>query len=137
MKGISLTLENRLVFDKEFKNREEKREVNKLIGSLGKKVYKTLVFTMATLMLISKKAYAGVDEALVGTEKFGQMLLMIVQRVGFWVCVLGCILEIMVSVFKKGGGQKEILALVFKWLLIFASFYIVPWLFGTIPTYFN
>ena len=137
MIGISLTLNNRLVFDKEFRNREEKREVNKIISSLGKKVYKTLVFTIATLMFISKKAYAGIDEALKGTEDFGHLLLMIVQRVGFWVCVLGCILEILVSVFKKGGGQKEILAIVFKWLLIFASFYIVPWLFGLIATYFG
>lgn len=137
MFGISLTLDNELIFDKEFNNREEKRTVNKIIGSLDQKIYKTLVFTVAAISFASKKAFAGVDEALIGTESFGQMLLMIVQRVGFWVCVLGCILEIMVSVFKKGGGQKEIIALVFKWLLIFASFYIVPWLFGTIPTYFN
>ena len=132
MIGISLTLNDRLVFDKEFFNRKEIRSVNKLIGSLDRKVYKSLVFTIATFGFITNKAYADSSEALAKVDKVGSEILNIIQRVGFWVAVLGCIIEIIVSVFKKGGGQKEVLSLVFKWLLIFTSFYIVPALFGFI-----
>lgn len=137
MFGISLTLENKLVFDKEFNNREEKRTVNKIIGSLDHKVYKTLVFTVATISFVGKKTYAGVDDAIRKTDELGYLLLSVIQKVGFWVCVLGCIVEILISVFKKGGGQKEIIGLVFKWLLIFACFYIVPSLFRLIITFFG
>ncbi|MBU3087456.1 hypothetical protein KPL42_03005 [Clostridium gasigenes] len=137
MKGISLILDNKVVFDKEFKNREEKREVNKFIGGLDKKIYKTLVFTIAAISFSSNKAYASLDKGLEKTDVYGHQLLSIVQRVGFWVCVIGCIVEILISVFKKGGGQKEILSLVFKWLLIFCSFYIVPLLFKSAAEFFN
>lgn len=137
MFGISLTLDNELIFDKEFRNREEKRAVNKIIGSLDQKIYKTLAFTIATLGFTANKAYAGVDEAIRKTDELGFLLLSVIQKVGFWVCVLGCIIEILVSVFKKGGGQKEIIGLVFKWLLIFGCFYIVPALFRLIITFFG
>ncbi|MBB6715969.1 hypothetical protein [Clostridium gasigenes] len=137
MKGISLTLNNKLVFNKEFYNRKEKREVNKFIGGLDKKIYKTLVFTIAAISFTSNKAYASLDKGLEKTDVYGHQLLIIVQRVGFWVCVIGCIVEILISVFKKGGGQKEILSLVFKWLLIFCSFYIVPLLFKSAAEFFS
>lgn len=137
MFGISLTLNNELIFDKEFNNREERRTVNRVIGSLDKKIYKTLVFTMAVFGFTSNRAYAGVDEAVEKLDRLGALLLTIIQKVGFWVCVLGCLLEIAVSVFKKGGGQKEIIGIVFKWLLIFGCFYIVPSLFKLIITFFG
>ncbi|MBB6623855.1 hypothetical protein H7E67_10490 [Clostridium gasigenes] len=136
MKGISLTLNNKLVFNKEFYNRKEKREVNKFIGGLDKKIYKTLVFTIATFGFCTNKAYASIDDGLKRTDTFFEQLLTIIQRVGFWVAVVGCLVEILVSVFKKGGGQKEIINIVFKWLLIFSCFYIVPALFRWIATVF-
>lgn len=136
MIGISLTLNNKLVFDKEFRNRHEKRVVNKFIGGLDKRLYKVLVFTISSVGLATNKVYANINEGLEKTDAFGEQLLTIVQRVGFWVAVIGCLVEILVSVFKKGGGQKEIINIVFKWLLIFASFYIVPALFRYVIEYF-
>ena len=137
MKSISLTWNNQLVFDKEFKNREERRTVNKVIGSLDTKIYRSLVFTVALFGFLTKKVSAGIDKGLEKTDLYGNQLLMIVQRVGFWVCVIGCLVEILVSVFKKGGGQKEIISLVFKWLLIFASFYLVPLLLSSVAEFFG
>lgn len=136
MKAISITWDNQLILDKEFYNRKEKREVNKLIGKLEPQIYKSLVFTIATFGFATTKAYANSSEALNKVDKVGFEILNIIQRVGFWVAVLGCLIEIMVSVFKKGGGQKEVLSLVFKWLLIFVCFYLVPALFNFIVASF-
>lgn len=133
-----MTLDNKLIFDKDFrKNRHERRIANKFIGSLSKRLYKVLVFTIASIGLTTKRAYANIDDGLTRTDMFGQELLTIIQRVGFWIAVLGCLIEILVSVFKKGGGHKEIINIIFKWLLIFASFYIVPALFKYIIHFFE
>lgn len=129
MKGISLTLNNRLVFDKEFYNRKEIRQANKYVGRLDQRIYKMLVFTIASVGFASNKVYADSSKGLAGVDVAGSEILIILQRVGFWVAVIGCIVEILISVFKKGGGTKEIMAIIFKWLLIFSSFYIVPALF--------
>lgn len=136
MKGISLTLNNRLIFDKEFYNRKEIRETNRFIGRLDQRIYKMLVFTIASVGFASNKAYANIEEGLAKTDKAGHEVLMILQRVGFWIALTGCIVEILISVFKKGGGSKEIISIVFKWLLIFSSFYIVPILFEAIRRFF-
>lgn len=129
MKGISLTLNNKLVFNKEFYNRKEIREANKFVRNLDKRIYKLLVFTIASVGFASTKVYADGAEALRRADEVGSQILNIIQRVGFWVSVIGCLVEILVTVFKKGGGHKEILAIIFKWLLIFSSLYIVPALF--------
>ncbi|MBU3131618.1 hypothetical protein KPL40_04070 [Clostridium gasigenes] len=136
MKGISLILDNKLVFNKEFYNRKEIRQTNKYIGRLDKRLYKMLVFTIASVGFASNKVYANSAEGLRRTDVVGNEILTILQRVGFWVAVIGCIVEILISVFKKGGGTKEIMAIIFKWLLIFSSFYIVPALFNFIKDSF-
>ncbi|SDO88933.1 hypothetical protein [Clostridium gasigenes] len=136
MKGISLILDNKLVFNKEFYNRKEIRQTNKYIGRLDKRLYKMLVFTIASVGFASNKVYANSEEGLRRTDVVGNEILTILQRVGFWVAVIGCIVEILISVFKKGGGTKEIMAIIFKWLLIFSSFYIVPTLFNFIKDSF-
>lgn len=129
MKGISLTLNNNLVFDREFLNREERRTTNNFVKGLSKKAYKSFVFLIAAFGLMSIRVSADIGEAMSKTDYFGNQLLTIVQRVGFWVAVVGCLIEILVCVFQKKGGQKEILASIFKWLLTFSSFYLVPVLF--------
>ncbi|MBU3103018.1 hypothetical protein [Clostridium gasigenes] len=136
MKGISLILDNKLVFNKEFYNRKEIREANKFVSSLDKRIYKTLVFTIASIGFASNRVYADSAKGLERVDSVGSQILTILQRVGLQVAIIGCIVEILIAVFKKGGGQKEILSVIFKWLLIFSSFYIVPALFNFIKDSF-
>lgn len=136
MKGISLILDNKVVFNKEFHNRKEIREANKFISSLDKRIYKILVFTIASIGFASNRVYADSTDGLKKVDEMGNEILNILQRVGLQVAIIGCIVEILIAVFKKGGGQKEILSVIFKWLLIFSSFYIVPALFNFIKDSF-
>lgn len=136
MKGISLTFNNKLVFNKEFLNREERRTANNFVRGLSKKTYRSFVFLIATIGMASVRVSADVGEAMAKTDYMGNQLLTIVQRVGFWVCVIGCLVQVLTEVFQKKGSQKEILSAIFKWLLTFTSFYLVPVLFRFISEAF-
>lgn len=117
------------------------KEINKADSFIGdlmndKRISKVLIFTTACLN-IANKVLASTEDALNKVDKVGAEFLSIIQRVGFWVCVIGCILEILIAVFKKGGGKNEILSLIFKWLIIFASFYFLPATFRFIAAAFQ
>ena len=94
-----------------------------------KRIEKMLIFTIASIGVLTNTVCADTAEALAKVDTVGAQMLNIIQRISLWVCILGCIMEILISVFKKGGGQKEVLSNIFKWLLIFTSFYLVPALF--------
>ncbi|MEG2289899.1 MAG: hypothetical protein RSA29_02525 [Clostridium sp.] len=140
MKEIKMTIPQFLAVQRGELNINEINEINRLdnfIGSLSNKAYKCLVFTIASLGFASNRVYGDSGVALNKLDEAGMKILSILQRAGFWVAIIGCITEILVSVFRNGGGQKEILNLLFKWLLIFSSFYIVPSLFRFIVGLFG
>lgn len=140
-KEITMTIPQFMAYERGELTIKEIKEINKadfFIGDLmkDKRMAKILVFTTACLNL-TKKVLASTEDALNKVDKVGEEFLTIIQRFGFWVCVIGCILEIMIAVFKKGGGKNDILSLIFKWLIIFASFYFLPATFRFIAAAFE
>ncbi|MGG7142502.1 hypothetical protein ACQPVP_03450 [Clostridium nigeriense] len=130
MKEITMSIPQFLAYERGELSIKEIKEINKedsFIGDLmkDKRISKLLIFTTACIN-ISNNVLASTEDALNKVDIIGTQFLSIIQRVGFWVCVIGCILEILIAVFKKGGGKNEILSLIFKWLIIFASFYFLP-----------
>lgn len=141
MKEITMSIPQFLAYERGELSIEEIKEINKadlFIRDLmkDKRISKLLIFTTACLN-ISNKVFASTEDTLNKVDLVGTQFLSIIQRVGFWVCVIGCILEIIIAVFKKGGGKNEILSLIFKWLIIFASFYFLPATFRFIAEAFS
>lgn len=141
MKEIKMSISQFLAYERgelSFKEIKEINKVDSFIGNLmnDRRISKLLIFTTACLN-ISNKVLASTEDALNKVDSIGTQFLSIIQRVGFWVCVIGCILEILIAVFKKGGGKNEILSLVFKWIIIFASFYFLPATFRFIAAAFQ
>ena len=141
MKEITMSIPQFLAYERGELSIEEIKEINKsdlFIRDLmkDKRISMLLIFTTACLN-ISNKVFASTEDTLNKVDLVGTQFLSIIQRVGFWVCVIGCILEIIIAVFKKGGGKNEILSLIFKWLIIFASFYFLPATFRFIAEAFS
>lgn len=122
--------------DLSYKDIQDSNKFERILEGLDQRSFKLMSFTMGTLMFATKRAEAatgGVAKA----EELGREILVILQRFGLWICIIGCILEILVSVFKKNGGKDEIIGIVFKWFLILLALYAVPAAFIWIADYFN
>ncbi|GAA0825166.1 hypothetical protein [Clostridium tertium] len=140
-KKITMTIPQFLSYERGELTLKEIKEINKadlFIGDLmkDKRISKVLIFTTACLN-IANKVLASTEDALNKVDSVGAEFLSIIQRVGFWICLIGCILEILIAVFKKGGGKNEVLSTIFKWLIIFSSFYFLPAIFRFIAAAFQ
>lgn len=115
---------------------QELYEIDTILKKIGRRGQKLLVFTMGALMMASKQAMASVTDPITKTEELGIKILIMLQRAGLWICIIGCILEILFCVFKRNGGKDEIIGIVFKWFLVLIAIYVIPAGFRWIADYF-
>lgn len=94
---------------------------------------KMTVFTIAGLNYMST-VYADATEAVARIDNAGLMFFGIIQSIGYWLCLIGCIMEILKSVMN--GSSKEIGKLMMKYILIFAALYLMPFAFNLIREVF-
>ena len=93
------------------------------------RVKKAAVVFMAT-MLYSQKALAAGK----GIDALGMTLITLIRQWAYWILIIMCIIEIIRA--GAGGDSKKILGIVMKYLLIFASMYLVPTLFDAVKNSF-
>ena len=90
------------------------------------------VVTLLGLSLYCKSVFAASN--LTGVDKLGWVLLSLVRKWGYHILVIMCIVEVIRA--GIGGDSKKILGIIMKFLLMFASLYLVPSLFDAIRTSF-
>ena len=132
---VSIILDNKLVRNYDF-SREEKRTLNNWVGEIEKKdtrLYKYLVFTIAGLNYASK-VLADTTDAMDKVNKAGFTVLGLVQTIGYWLCLIMCVVEVLKSIMN--GTSKSVVAIMVKYLLIFASLFLMPFLFDLIREIF-
>ncbi|SCI99193.1 Uncharacterised protein [uncultured Clostridium sp.] len=126
---IGITLNNNLVYNKEFskKDKRELRQANELAGWILKnsRLTKCAVVLIAGINFTTR-ASADVAETMSKVDAVGFQFLGLIQYLGFWICLLGCLLEILFAVFKEGRGKSAILPIFLKWFGIFAGLYLIP-----------
>lgn len=128
---ISIILDNELVYNKEmFVKKDYAKEVDNLIGRIMKdaKLKKSLIFLFAGLN-IAKSVKADTGQAFTKLDNAGWIFLGIVQKLGFWICLIGCLLEILFAVFKEGKGKSALLPIALKWVGIYLAFFLIPEVF--------
>lgn len=100
----------------------------------NKKVQVVLVASLAfaLCMLNSQNAYAGTPD-LSGIDVLGNTFLMLVRRIGRWICiVMG-----LISAIKAGLKGGDIIKDCSKYALIYAVLYIFPWILDVIGEAFG
>lgn len=99
---------------------------------------KIVVFTLATANIILTRISNNISVETVsngkGIDVLGNKLLHLFQYYGHWILLIMCVLECIKSGIN--GDSKKILSIVVKFLLIYASLFLVPELFDIITTSF-
>lgn len=94
---------------------------------------KMAVFTIAGLNYASK-VFADVSEASAKINEAGIQILGVVQTIGYWLCIIFCLMEILKSIMN--GSSKDVGKIMLKYTLIFASLYLMPFAFNLIKEIF-
>lgn len=134
---VGITLNNELIYNKNFSKKDKLRSKEEF----AKFILKDKRLTRCTVFLIAgvnfaTNVMADINVTMAKVDNAGFMFLGIIQRIGFWICLLGCLLELLLAVFKEGKGKSVILPTVLKWLGIFATFYFLPACFELIRDLF-
>lgn len=94
---------------------------------------KMSVFVIAGLNYTST-VLADTADAVGRIDSAGNMFLGIIQSIGYWLCLIGCIMEILKSVMN--GSSKDVGKVMLKYLLIFAALYLMPFAFNLVKEIF-
>lgn len=95
---------------------------------------KMAVFTLGSLLYINDTVYAATDP-MGKVNKAGSTILGIVRTIGYWICILGCIMEIVKALMQ--GDTKSIAKIMMKFGLAFAALFVFPWILDLIKSIFS
>lgn len=98
-----------------------------------KNLTRKTVFVMANLLSINKVVLA--SNGIGAIDKAGSMLLSICKRFGYWIALIMCVVEIIKSLMQN--DTKSISKIVVKYVIAYASFYFLPWIFTLIEECFK
>lgn len=136
-KELSMTINEFMQVQRGEMTYKELYATDTILKQIGRRGQKLLVFTLGALMMASEQANATVKDPTKAATEIGWEMLRILQTAGLWICIIGCIIEILLCVFKRNGGKDEILSIVFKWFLILLAIFLVPAAFMWIAEYFK
>lgn len=94
---------------------------------------KLIIFTVASIGFLQKNVSAA-GNPLEKIDEAGLVFFGIIKKMSYWLCLIGCVLEILKIVMN--GQSKDVGRIIIKYLLIFSTLYIVPWMFDLIMTIF-
>ena len=118
--------------------------VNKEIGKLNKVAYNSLLFLVAgTVGTIEayKKMNTSIpvfnNTLMVGNpigaiDTLGNTFLGIFQGLGRWVTLIMAFIEIVKAVMKGSSSTSEIFGIIFKYVIIFATMFLLPYFFDVV-----
>jgi len=99
------------------------------------KIMKNARFKKFTIVLMGMSLYfKDVFASTKGIDGLGWTLLGLVRDYAYWVLLLWCIVEVIKS--GVGGESKKTLSIVMRFVIIFASMYLLPNLFNVIKEAF-
>lgn len=96
------------------------------------KLKKEAVFVLGSLLYVNEVANAA--DPLGKIDTAGGTILNIVRRIGYWCCIIGCIIDIIKALMQ--GDTKSIAKIMMKYALAFGALYIFPWILDLIKSIF-
>ncbi|MGV3076425.1 hypothetical protein ACEE21_15205 [Clostridium baratii] len=126
-------------FEKGEFDRKELRKVNNWIRNVeinNKPLYRTLVFTVA-LINYSVVAFAepNVQATFSKIDKLGYAGLSILKKIGFWLCLICCFVEILKSFINSDA--RDVWKIFFKYITIYLVLHFLPYAFQLISSAFE
>jgi hypothetical protein len=118
--------------------KEQKRKFNsnlELVASHIKddtELKKKFIFVVGSLMYVNEVVNAA--DPLGKIDTAGNTILGIVRRIGYWCCIIGCIIDIIKALMQ--GDTKSVAKIMMKYALAFAALYLFPWILDLIKAIF-
>lgn len=102
----------------------------------NKKICNIAVTALASIFS-AQTAFAegNVDGAMAKVDTAGGIILKIVRKVGYWICIIMCIVEIFRCM--ANGDLKSIGRIIAKYALAYGTTYLITWLFDIIANCFS
>lgn len=93
---------------------------------------KKAVFVLGSLLYVQDVVCAaeGIDKI----DVAGNTILGIVRKIGYWCCIIGCIIDIIKALMQ--GDTRSIAKIMMKYALAFGALYIFPWILDLIKSIF-
>lgn len=110
-------------------------EFDDVLGKLEPQIQKTLVITIAAVMLTTTKVFA--SDGFQQIDSMGNKILAVGQQIAYWVCIIMCLKDLVQEVMKGGNRTTDIFVLILKYILLFTATYALPSIFDEIKTTFN
>jgi hypothetical protein len=117
----------------EFMEIERGMKLNK--ESFTTKIMKNDRFKKFTVVLLASVLYT--QKCLAagkGIDQLGWTLLSLIRQWAYWILIIMCVVDVIKA--GAGGDSKKILGIIMKYLLIFASMYLLPTLFDAVKNSF-
>lgn len=141
-----LCLEKKYSLEEYLKMVRTKEEIKKLDTEeyIAKKIIsdprlkKMVAFVTGSLLYFNKAIINAAEPTVKGLEKInyaGNTLLTVARTIGYWVCLVMCIVEIIKSV--ANGDTKSISKIIMKYILAIGAFYMLPWMFDLVRAIFS
>lgn len=93
---------------------------------------KRAIFVLGSLFYINDIVYA--SDQLGKVDVVGNTMLQMVRKIGYWICIIGCIIDICKALMQ--GDTKSIAKIMMKYALAFAALFVFPWILDTIKLMF-
>lgn len=103
--------------------------------NLNSKLRKEFIFVLGTLFYINDTVNAYAVDPLSKVDKAGNTILGIVRRIGYWCCIIGCVIDVIKALMQ--GDTKSIAKIMMKYALAFGALYIFPWILDLIKGIFQ
>ncbi|GAA0735813.1 hypothetical protein [Clostridium oceanicum] len=94
---------------------------------------KEAILVLGTIFYVQDVVSAAGDLGKI--DKAGNTILDIVRKIGYWCCIIGCIIDIVKSLMQ--GDTKSIGKIMMKYALAFTALYFFPWLLDLIKGIFS
>ena len=67
-----------------------------------------------------------------GIDTLGNTFLEVARKLGYWIALISAIVEIIKSSMKSGNSNSDLWKIAIKYLLLYASLYLLPTLFDMV-----
>ena len=100
-----------------------------------KKMFTFVAGSLLYCKSIAVNAAPKATDAISKIDTAGVTMLSLVRTIGYWICIIMCVVEILRALMQ--GDTKSIGKIIIKYILAFAAFYFLPWLFDIIKGVFS
>ncbi|RXM79559.1 hypothetical protein DP144_01755 [Clostridium tetani] len=119
--------------------RKQKIKYNSNLELLAKhinqdsKLKRQTIFILGSLLYVQEVVNAATD-TFGKIDKAGSTILGIVRKIGYWICIVGCILDIIKALMQ--GDTRNVAKIMMKYALAFSALYVFPWILDLIKSIF-